>query len=110
MVQLLQQALRKDKIFLRVERRINGETWFFDTIVPRSHWEDLFHVNAPEGRSMETQGAYDEAREFWDYLAEKVANGMEQRVTKGAANRHEIFVWPDFTLLGQEYNQCQSVG
>ena len=110
MVQLVQQAHRKDKIVLRVERRINDKTWVFDTEVHRVHWEDLFRVNAPEGRSMETQEAYDEAREFWDYLAEKCANDMEQRITKGAANRHEIFVWPDFTLLKKEYNQFQAVG
>jgi len=110
MVQLVQQALRKDKMVLRVERRINDKIWVFDTEVPRSHWEDLFRVNTPEGRSMETQGAYDEAKEFWDYLAEKSADEMEQGITKGAANRHKKFVWPDFTLLEQAYNQFQAGG
>ena len=110
MVQLVHRLPKKDKMVLRVERRINDKIWVFDTEVPRVQWEDLFRVNAPEGRSMETQEAYGEAREFWDYLAEKCADEMEQGITKGAEYRHKIFVWRDFTLLGQEYNQFQTDG
>lgn len=104
---MLQPAYGTDDLALRVEREINGKTWFFDTVIPRDQWEDLFRVNSPEGRTMETQGVYDEAKDFWNYLAEICADQMQEGIDADAANRHAKIIWSGLNQLEHQYRLFQ---
>ena len=108
MVELVIGPLPKDRLKLRAERQIiQGKRWVFDTVIPRDQWEDLFSVNAPDGRQMSSKDAYEHARVFWDHLADKKADEQMGSVDPASHKRQIEYVWPNLGSLERAYNDFQ---
>ncbi len=107
MVQLIIGPLPKERLKLRVERQIQGKRWVVDTVIPRHQWEDLFSVNAPDGRQMTSKDAYEFARGFWDRLADEKADALIGGVDPASPKRQIEYVWPSLRALEHAYNDFQ---
>ena len=107
MVELIKGPFPKERLMLRVERQIQGKRWVVDTVIPRDQWEDLFSVNAPDGRQMSSKDAYEFARVFWDHLADEKADELVGSVDPASPNRQIEYVWPNLGSLEHAYNDFQ---
>ncbi|MBI4185117.1 MAG: hypothetical protein HY521_14095 [Proteobacteria bacterium] len=92
-------------LVIQTKRRLHNKSWWFELLVPRSFWEDLFQVNGPDGLQMTTRQAFERAKPFWAHLIERVADRLAAQASPGAPNRHLRKQWPDFASLEREYTQ-----
>ena len=106
-----------DNIVVQVQRRLHDQSWWFQLEIPQEFWEDLFNVNGPQPGAevsvpqpprMTMPGAYERARPFWDSLAERNADALEQSITGPAPHRHLPHTWPDLPSLQRAYDAFNS--
>ncbi|HET6521556.1 MAG TPA: hypothetical protein VFG47_17320 [Geminicoccaceae bacterium] len=77
------------RLVIQAERHVSGRTERFNVIVEEDVWEDLYHVNGPDGPAMTVEQAYELDRPFLDALAEGLANAGGGEPSPEARRTHE---------------------
>lgn len=97
-----------DDIVVQVQRQHLSQDWRFDLVIDRDDWERLLKVNAPGQPRTSREQAYQQAKDFWDHLAERNADDLQESISRSPRRQHAWRTWPDLASLQRAYDAFNS--